>query len=100
MCLKACHLLFALGPRHMSSIHRIPDLEPPLTRLLLFPHTVPNPALASFFKKFLFISYLLAIPGLRCCTWAFSSSGEQGLLFLEGLGPLDVVASFIVEHSL
>lgn len=98
MCLKACHLLSALGPRHTPSIHRIPDLEPP-TRLLC-PHTVPNPALASFFKKFLFISYLLAILGLRCCTWAFSSSGEQGLLFLEGLGPLDVVASFIVEHSL
>ena len=31
-----------------------------------------------FFKFYLFLAAL----GLRCCAWAFSSSGERGLLFV------------------
>ena len=30
---------------------------------------------------FLFFNLFLAALGLRCCAWAFSSCGEQGLLF-------------------
>ena len=50
-----------------------------------------------------FISYLfiyLAVLGLRCCVWAFSSCGEQGLLFVAVRGLLIVVASLVAEHGL
>ena len=50
-----------------------------------------------FLKNF----YLfLAVLGLRCCVWAFSSCGERGLLFVVVCGLLIVVASFVVEHGL
>ena len=56
-----------------------------------------------FFFTNLFIyllSYLFwAALGLRCCTWAFSSCGERGLLFFAVRGILIVVAS-LVEHGL
>ena len=52
-----------------------------------------------FLKKLLFI-YLLAVLGLRCCAWAFSSCGERGLLFLAVCGLLIVVASLVAEHGL
>ena len=40
--------------------------------------------LSSFFKnKFIYlINLFLAALGLHCCTWAFSSCGERGLLFI------------------
>ena len=38
--------------------------------------------------------------GLRCCTRAFSSHGEQGLLFIVVCGLLIVVASLVAEHGL
>ena len=34
------------------------------------------------------------------CVWVFSSCGEWGLLFVEVLSLLIVVASLIVEHRL
>ena len=46
-----------------------------------------------FIKINLFIYFLLAVFGLRCCTRAFSSCGEQGLLFVAARGLLIVVAS-------
>ena len=48
----------------------------------------------SFFKKI----YLLAALGLCCCTWAFSSCGEQGLLLVAVHRLLVVVASLVAEH--
>ena len=42
----------------------------------------------------------LAVLGLRCCTQAFSSWGEQGLLFVAVRGLLIAVASFVAEHRL
>ena len=49
----------------------------------------------------LFIHYLfLAALGLRCCTQAFSSCGERGLLFIAVRGLLIVVASLIAECRL
>ena len=51
--------------------------------------------------KFIYLIYLfLAALGLHCCTWAFSSCGEQGLLFVEVRGLLVVVASLVAEHGL
>ena len=43
--------------------------------------------------------FFLAALGLRCCMRAFSSCGEQGLLFLAVHG-LIAVASLVVEHGL
>ena len=48
-------------------------------------------------RLFFFLIYLiylfLAALGLHCCVWAFSSCGEQGLLFVAVRGLLIVVAS-------
>ena len=38
--------------------------------------------------------------GLRCCTQAFSSCGQWGLLFVAVHGLLIAVASLVVEHGL
>ena len=49
---------------------------------------------------YLFIYLFLAALGLRCCTRAFSSCGEQGLLFVVVHGLLIVVASLVAKHGL
>ena len=49
-----------------------------------------------FVFKFLFIFWL----HLHCCTQAFSSCGERGLLFVVVRRLLVVVASFVAEHGL
>ena len=52
-----------------------------------------------FFKLIYFIYLLLDALGLHCCARAFSSCGEQGLLFVAVQGLLIVVAS-LVEHGI
>ena len=53
------------------------------------------------FYKFIYFIYLfLAALGLRCCAQAFSSCGEQGLLFIAVLRLLIAVASLAAEHGL
>ena len=53
-----------------------------------------------FFNKFIYFIYLLlAALGLHCCTRAFSSCGEGGLLFVAVRGLLIAVASLVVEHG-
>ena len=42
----------------------------------------------------------MAALGLRCCTWAFSTCSELGLLFIAVHGLLIVVASLVAEHGL
>ena len=50
---------------------------------------------------YLFYFYLfLPALGLRCCTRAFSSCGEQGLLFITVRGLLIALASLAAEHGL
>ena len=44
--------------------------------------------------------FILAALGLRCCVRAFSSCGEQELLFLVVHGLLIAVASLVAEHGL
>ena len=68
-------------------------------------------ALFYFIFIFYFIYFLVAL-GLHCCVWAFSSCGEQGLLFLAvhglivvgfsccGAQDLGVRASVVVVHGL
>ena len=56
----------------------------------------------SLFLVLLFNFHLilfLAALGLCCCVQAFSSCGEQGLLFVAVRGLLIVVASLVVEHG-
>ena len=54
-----------------------------------------------FFNKFIYFIYLfLAALGLHCCVRAFSSCGEQGLLFVAVHGLLVAVASLVAEHCL
>ena len=52
----------------------------------------------TFFFKFIYL--FLAALGLRCCTRAFSSCGEWGLLFVVVHGLLIAVASLVAEHGL
>ena len=60
------------------------------------------PAASSFSFLFSFLNFylFLAALGLRCCTRAFSSCVEQGLLFVAVCGLLIEVASLVVEHGL
>ena len=67
-----------------------------------------SPALAGRFSttappgkpsKFIYLLFLAAL-GLRCSTWAFSSCGEWGLLFVAVCRLLIVVASLVAEHRL
>ena len=44
--------------------------------------------------------YLLAVLGLCCCQWAFSSCGKWGQLFLAVCRLLSVTASPVAEHGL
>ena len=61
------------------------------------------PNLGVFDEKifgFFFFFFFLAALGLCCRTRAFSSCGEQGLLFVAVHGLLIAVASLVVEHGL
>ena len=42
----------------------------------------------------------MAALGLRCCTQAFSSCGDGGLLFVAVCWLLIAVASLVAEHGL
>ena len=42
----------------------------------------------------------MAVFGLRCCVWAFSSCDVQGLLFVVAHRLLIAVASLVAEHRL
>ena len=53
-----------------------------------------------FFLINLLIYLFLAVLGVCCCTQAFSSCGERGLLFVAVRGLLIEVASLAAEHGL
>ena len=59
-------------------------------------------SLYSFLKNVLFILLYLfwVVLGLRCCSRAFSSCGERGLLFVVVRGLLTAVASLVAEYRL
>ena len=62
--------------------------------LLIYEHLIFN-----FFKIY-FIYLFLAVLGLRCCARAFTSCGQQELLFVEVCRLLIAVASLVTEHGL
>ena len=53
-----------------------------------------------FINLFILFILFLAALGLRCCTQAFYSCGERGLLFVAVHGLLTAVASLVAEHRL
>ena len=53
-----------------------------------------------FIYKFILFILLLAVLGLHCCAWAFSSGGERGLLSVVVCRLLIAVASLVAEHGL
>ena len=68
--------------------------KPPSRRVSVLFFFFPPPRIP------LFIYLFLAVLGLRCCAWAFSSCSEQGLLFVAVRGLLIAVASLVAEHGL
>ena len=56
--------------------------------------------LISCFFQFIFYLFIFGCAGSRCCAQAFSSCGEQGLLFIAVHVLLIAVASFVAEHRL
>ena len=52
------------------------------------------------FYTLTFFRLFLAVLGLCCCVWAFSSGSGWRLFFVAACGLLIMVASFIAEHSL
>ena len=48
---------------------------------------------------YLFIYLFLALQGLCCCVWAFSSCGQRGLLFVAACELLTAVASLVAQHG-
>ena len=83
-----CHITSLLIP---SVAYLIPHFSPPYT---LYSNST------FFFFFFFLILFFLAALGLRCCVWAFSSCGKQGLLFVAVRGLLIAVASLVAEHRL
>ena len=63
-------------------------------------NTIHCKLLNAYFLIFYFIYLFLAVLGLRCCTQAFSSCGERGLLFVAVRGLLIAMASLVAEHGL
>ena len=54
-----------------------------------------------YYYYYNFIFYLfVAVLALPCFLWAFSSCGQQTLLFVAEHGLLIVVASLVLEHRL
>ena len=53
-----------------------------------------------FLFLLIYFYLFLAVLGLCCCTWAFSSCSKWGLLFAAVRGLLIVEASLVVEHGL
>ena len=58
-----------------------------------------RPVFLMIYYVYLFLIFLAAL-GLRCCVWAFSSCGKEGLLFVAVHRLLIVVASLVAEHGL
>ena len=74
-------------------------------QVLFLGHIQALPSVPSYvhhanFKNYLFIIIILAALDLHCCARAFSSCGEQGLLFAVVCGLLIAVASLVAEHRL
>ena len=52
-----------------------------------------------FFLRSLYLFYFLTVVCLNCCTRAFSSHSERGLLFIVVLRLLIAMVSLVAEHG-
>ena len=89
VCITFSHLLFKMN---FGIISQCGDI--------IFPHLFKLFFCISFFFLIYFIYLFSAVLGLHCCTWAFSSCSELGLLFVAVRRLLTAVASPVVEHGL
>ena len=62
-------------------MHELPHIVF-LIKYVLLGRATELSVLFFFFLIYLFIYLFLAALALRCCAWAFSSCGKQGLLFV------------------
>ena len=89
--------LLGIYPREMKTyVHTKPYKQIFLPALYITAQNWKQPICPfSFFLINLFILFylFLAVLGLRCCMWAFSSCSERGLLLVAVRGLLIVVAS-------
>ena len=93
--------IVAHGPSRSAACGILPDQGSSPCPLHWQADSQPLRHLGSPFFFLIFKIYLfLAVLGLRCCAWAFSSCGEQGLLFVEVCRLLIEVTSLVVEHGL
>ena len=82
----------------------------PSSKCVVFPPPLASSCTShcTFFKKIFYFIYFyifeiylfLAELGLHCCTRAFSSCAERGLLFIAVCRLLIVVASLVAEQGL
>ena len=90
-------MIKALGKWTLSSSDKMVE-ETDLGYKVHSPKEALYLCILNFFNKFIYLS--LSALGLRCCTWAFSSCGERGLLFVVVRRLFIEVASLVVEHGL
>ena len=68
-------------------------------KALLSTWKMPFFCFGGYFGRTGYFFFFLAVLGLRCRVQAFSSGGERGLLFVEALRLLTVVASLVVPGA-
>ena len=66
---------------------------PVISSVLICKSQSLDQVISTIFSDFNQSAFFWAVLGLRCYVWAFSSCGEQGLLFLAVRGLLIAVAS-------
>ena len=110
-CVVLQHITFPILEDFSKTIAGVPvtSLVNPLTPWSMSSRATEIIQFSNFLKFVLFFNFLkinlyfiylfLAALGLHCCTRAFSSCGERGLLFVVVRRLLIVVAS-VVEHGL
>ena len=77
-------LIVNVSQMHFTRLKRFPFISSFLEFFLIY--------------KFIYFILFLAVLGLCCCTQAFSSCGERGLLFIAVRGLLIAVASLVMKH--
>ena len=87
-----------VAPRQVGSSPTRARTRVPCIGRRIFNHCTTRGAPWCFLKN-KFIYLFLAVLGLHCCAWAFSSCGKWGLLFAV-CGLLIAVASVVAEHGL
>ena len=96
MCIIVCMYTYVCTHTGMHAYSTLVSLEQILQTQESW--SWPTNIIQGLFFFNLFILFL-AVLGLCCCTWAFSSCGERGLLSVAMHRLLIAVASLVVEHG-